>query len=498
MKRPAGEGSITEIATGHWVRFWDNGVRKSGGVHPTREIAEATLAQLLYERSLRGGAGGSAQTFATFATTALNIREEDGIRSVEGERNRFKNHLSDCLISDHLISEVTPANIADLRRQLSKKLVAGPRADGRTKISSATVSACMVLVSSIFTEAVERGLRADNPCAGIRKKNRKRKAEVDEDTEDKWDKLSGDEQRAFATCEQIPEWARLLVRFAWGTGVRQGEQWNLELRDVHAGEEEQHPRIVVRFGSKGRRPKNGKIRIVPLFGDGLEAARRWLKILPSYAPKNPHGLMFPGPNGARRGMGGPRQSVYTKQPEGTLSEEKIYLLPVWLRMAGIDRHLRWHDLRHTCASSLVSGTWGPAWSLEEVKEMLGHSSVKVTERYAHPADTVLREAAARTQAGYAGVTKFSKQVTHKAEKLNDPGDVPPRRFERPTNALGIPNTVEQDQQDGWHDNPAVTSLARTVLELTAMGSPAASAVAVTLAEALTEAAVKRRTGTSGT
>src|SRR5690606_26232308 len=50
-------------------------------------------------------------------------------------------------------------------------------------------------------------------------------------------------------------------------------------------------------------------------------------------------------------------------------------------------------------SSLVAGWWGRVWRIEEVRDLLGHSSVKVTERYAHLAPSVLQAAAAVTQSG---------------------------------------------------------------------------------------------------
>jgi len=108
---------------------------------------------------------------------------------------------------------------------------------------------------------------------------------------------------------------------------------------------------------------------VPLFGDGLVSARRWLYVLPEYATTNPLGLVFPSPAGAIRNVGKP-----------------LLTNAAWkgaLRSAGITRRVRWHDLRHTFCTNLVTGALGHPWPLVAVKEMAGHSSVTITERYAH-------------------------------------------------------------------------------------------------------------------
>jgi len=49
-----------------------------------------------------------------------------------------------------------------------------------------------------------------------------------------------------------------------------------------------------------------------------------------------------------------------------------------LRFAGITRRVRFHDLRHSLASFLVSREV----PLEKVAKMLGHSSITITRRYA--------------------------------------------------------------------------------------------------------------------
>jgi integrase len=54
-------------------------------------------------------------------------------------------------------------------------------------------------------------------------------------------------------------------------------------------------------------------------------------------------------------------------------------------------HLRFHDLRHTCASWLINA----GVDLYTVGKILGHSGPQTTARYAHLADATLKKAMAR-------------------------------------------------------------------------------------------------------
>jgi integrase len=53
--------------------------------------------------------------------------------------------------------------------------------------------------------------------------------------------------------------------------------------------------------------------------------------------------------------------------------------------------MRVHDLRHTCAAWLVSA----GVPLPEVRDLLGHSTVMMTEKYAHLAPENIRAAVRR-------------------------------------------------------------------------------------------------------
>lgn len=75
------------------------------------------------------------------------------------------------------------------------------------------------------------------------------------------------------------------------------------------------------------------------------------------------------------------------------SRHRGVTLPLWyrvLREAGIE-DVRVHDLRHTMAShAVMSGVPVPL-----VSQLLGHSNVRMTLRYAHLADRDIKAAAER-------------------------------------------------------------------------------------------------------
>lgn len=71
-----------------------------------------------------------------------------------------------------------------------------------------------------------------------------------------------------------------------------------------------------------------------------------------------------------------------------ISEKQLRVEWTAARAATGLQHVRWHDLRHTCASWLVQA----GVSIYDVKELLGHSTVAVTQRYAHLSPQHLRRA----------------------------------------------------------------------------------------------------------
>ncbi|HEY3699577.1 MAG TPA: site-specific integrase [Spongiibacteraceae bacterium] len=147
-----------------------------------------------------------------------------------------------------------------------------------------------------------------------------------------------------------------MVILALNTGLRRGELFNLSWDDVDLKR-----RILSVRGSEipavgGRGTKNNRTRHVPLNDIAFATANAWAKQNQVTAGQ----LVFPSPVTGKR-----LDNINT----------------AWralIQSANINA-FRFHDLRHTFASNLVMR----GADLYTVKELLGHSSIEMTQRYAH-------------------------------------------------------------------------------------------------------------------
>lgn len=153
------------------------------------------------------------------------------------------------------------------------------------------------------------------------------------------------------------------IELAVHTGCRRGELLNLDWGRVtlEAGREA--------ITLNARHTKSGKPRQVPLNGVAIGVMRRRAAWRAEHAPDSTWVFARPG-GGQAKSL---RNGFETAAEKAKLDD------------------LRIHDLRHTAASWLVTD----GVPLEIVKELLGHSSITMTERYAHLAPHRVREAVNR-------------------------------------------------------------------------------------------------------
>jgi integrase len=135
-----------------------------------------------------------------------------------------------------------------------------------------------------------------------------------------------------------------MVLVSLNTGIRRGELFQLRWSDVDLKQ-----RLLTVRGSTA---KSASTRHVPLNDEAVNVLTTW-------KGKDANPLVFPGRNGEAF-------TTIKKAWAGLLTAAKI-------------KDFRWHDLRHTFASKLVMA----GVDLNTCRELLGHSDIKMTLRYAH-------------------------------------------------------------------------------------------------------------------
>jgi integrase len=130
------------------------------------------------------------------------------------------------------------------------------------------------------------------------------------------------------------------------TGLRRGELFDLEWRDINFREKI----LTVR----GETAKSNRTRHIPLSPIAFDVLNLWRAQQP-----NTSGYVFPSDDGRRL-------NNVKKSWQGILKKAKI-------------GSFRWHDMRHDFASKLVM----KGAPLNTVRELCGHANMNTTLRYAH-------------------------------------------------------------------------------------------------------------------
>lgn len=135
-----------------------------------------------------------------------------------------------------------------------------------------------------------------------------------------------------------------MVLVALNTGIRWGELISLTWSAIDMDQ--------ALLTVKGDTAKSGKTRYIPLNTTAMDALRGWRE-------QSSGEFIFPGRDG------------------NALNNVKRSWSAL-LKAANIE-NFRWHDMRHSFASWLVMA----GVDLNTVRELLGHSDIKMTLRYAH-------------------------------------------------------------------------------------------------------------------
>jgi integrase len=175
----------------------------------------------------------------------------------------------------------------------------------------------------------------------------------------KFDFLTFEESDRLIEAAEEPWKTEVIV--ALRTGLRHGELHGLRWGDVDLVS----GRLVVRQSLWRKQfvtPKNGKEREIPLSDDAIRALKRHRHL---------------------------KGELVFSADDGNLLLATACKWPLWraCKKAGL-RPIQWHVLRHTFASHLVMR----GAPIKAVQELMGHSTIEMTMRYAHLSPDARRDA----------------------------------------------------------------------------------------------------------
>jgi excisionase family DNA binding protein len=308
-------------------------IQRVAGNASSSEEAEAALRQALVAESTAVSSSGKVLgriKFREYSKLFLNDYSMSVKRSWRSDQSRLK--LLDRYFRDTYLDEITPLAIT--------KFLALRIKDGN---APSTSNRYLALLKKMFNVAIDEGYIRENPARKTKKCSERDRVS---------DRVFSEEEEARLLSASYPT-LRSVIFVVLNTGLRLGEVLSLkwELIDFEK-------RML-----KVERTKSGRPLTLPMNGDLVEEMKR----LRALGPANQ--FVFQNPK-----TGGPITTIRSAF-EGAC------------KRAGITG-LTFHRLRHTVASRLIERNA----DIEEVRSILGHSSIAITQRYVHATEERRRAA----------------------------------------------------------------------------------------------------------
>lgn len=335
-----------------WIRYTDAAgkrhIEKGGRRGDAIDLLTKRKREKLLKKKLPEKLRGKAVTFGELASDALkHSRESNGDRSTTELDLKLK--IIGEAFDNRAAEGITKADIQNWLLDQTETRGWSP----------ATRNRYQAAFSLVFRVAVDNEKLAANPAARI-----KRKVEHNDRIRFLSDK---EEDKLRKAIEE--NWPHYLPAFLFSlhTGIRASEQWGLQWPDVD----------LARKTITLHRTKAGKTRHVSLNAIALAA----LESLPTY----------------RRREG----SVFLNTEGQPVRSARDWFEPA-VEKAGL-RDYTWHCNRHTFASRLVMA----GIDIRTVAQLMGHSTIQMTMRYAHLAPE-------HTQAAVDRLVRSSEEVRTKS------------------------------------------------------------------------------------
>ncbi len=355
-RRGNGEGTITRRKDGRWegkyTVYTAEGPKRRALYGKTRKEVADKLARALADRASGYTFDAENMTVGEYLDRWLKDSDQGSVRTSTYERHEqiVRLHLKPALGRVKL-SKLSPAHLQGLYRE---KLDSG--------LSSATVQKIHTVLHKALAQALKWNMMARNAADAV-KAPRPAPKEMHP--------LSPDESRKLMEAASGDKLEALYV-LAVHTGMRQGELLALKWEDVDLNEGViRIRRTLMRSGGRislGEPKTKGSRRPVHLTGAAVEALRNHLE-------RQLVDIEQLGDRYRDNGL------VFTSEV-GTLINptnlRRRSFAPL-LEKAGLPQ-IRFHDLRHTCATLLLSRNVHPKY----VQELLGHATVAITlDTYSH-------------------------------------------------------------------------------------------------------------------